>query len=186
MRRSVHWLMGEPELDEQRLELTIGEGEVGLSLFSLDTVPPAMTVELPNGETVRPGWTQDSKGIFRAEVPEAGLGLYRARAGDLEAVVLNGPANPREYADLSVSTAPLSPLAEATGGGVVPVTRMTDTPDIRLVGETGRASGSGWLGLRQRDAYTVTSSRSLPLLPGLLGMLGVLGLLMWAWRREGR
>lgn len=186
MRRSVHWLMGEPELDEQRLDIVIRDGKVSLSLFILDTVPPALTVETPSGEVVRPTWKADAQGIFRAEFPDAGLGLYRARAGDIETVALNGPANPKEYADLSVSTLPLTPLAEATQGGVIAMADAADMPQVRLVGETARAAGNDWLGLRERGAYAVTASRSLPLFPGLLGMLGVLGLLMWAWRREGR
>ena len=119
-------------------------------------------------------------------MPSDGLGLYRARAGDLEAVTLNGPANPAEYADLSVTTERLAPLAEATGGGVIRAPATASFPELRAVGERGRAAGDNWLGLRERGAYAVTASRSRPFIPGWLGMALVVGLLALAWRREGR
>lgn len=186
IRRSVHWLMAEPELEERKLEITANGDMIELALYVLDEAPPALTLETPGGQTLTPAWEADANGVYRTEVPSDGLGLYRATAGELQAVVLNGPANPLEYANLSVSTDLVAPLAEATGGGVVRVERRGSGPDVRLVSERGRASGNDWLGLRERGAYAVTSSTSRALLPGWLGVALVLGLLMLAWRREGR
>lgn len=186
IRRTVHWLMAEPELEERRLDMVARDGKVEIALYGLDDTPAALTLETPDGRTLTPAWTRDANGVFRAGAGDAGMGLYRARAGDLEAVVLNGPANPLEYADLSVTVETVAPLADATGGGVFRVRDAGDIPPLRRVAESSRAAGRDWLGLRERGAYAVTASRSQPLLPGLAGVGAILALLLLAWRREGR
>lgn len=187
IRRVVHWMMKEPELEERRLSL-IAEGDTArVDLRTLlDTAPP-LQIETPEGEILTPEWTRIEDGVFSAETPIDQLGLYRAEAGGLEAVTLNGPANPKEYADLQSTTEILAPYARETGGGVHRInTSASNLPDIRRVSARGSASGSNWMGLRERGAYAVRSSTSRPLLPGILAAALIILLLMLAWRREGR
>ncbi|MDX1292131.1 MAG: hypothetical protein R3265_04905 [Hyphomonas sp.] len=187
IRRVVHWMMKEPELEERKLGL-VAEGDTArVELRTLlDTAPP-LIVETPEGSFLEPLWRQAAPGQFVAEAPIDQLGLYRAEAGGLEAVALNGPANPKEYADLQSTTDVLEPLARETGGGVFRLNATgTNLPDIRRTGARGQAAGGNWLGLRERGAYAVRSSTSQPLLPGLIAAAFLIGLLLLAWRREGR
>jgi hypothetical protein len=187
IRRVVHWMMKEPELEERRLSLTAEGDTAKMELRTLlDTAPP-LQLETPEGRIIEPVWTQKAPGIFSAEAPIDQLGLYRAEAGGLEAVALNGPANPKEYADLQSSTDILTPFAKETGGGVFRLNEAgTNLPDIRRVNVRGSAAGAGWLGLRERGAYAVRSSTSQPLLPGILAAGLLVIFLILAWRREGR
>lgn len=187
IRRMVHWMMKEPELEERRLSMQADTGKATVELRTLlDTAPP-LEIETPEGAVLRPQWVNRGPGHFAAETPIEDLGIYRARAGGLEAIALNGPANPREYEDLASTTEILAPLARATGGSV---TRLNDAgtniPEIRRIGNQRTAAGSGWLGLRERGAYAVRSSTSQPLLPGILAAAGIILFLLLAWRREGR
>ena len=101
-------------------------------------------------------------------------------------MALNGPANPLEFASLEAADSLLKPLTDAAGGGTYALQTLSEMPDLRYVGQRGNAAGSNWLGLRERDAYAVRNSTSIPLLPGLLAVLLVLIALTWAWQREGR
>ena len=187
IRRAVHWLMKEPELEERRLDLVAEGDTVSATLRTLSDTAPDLEIETPEGSTLEPRWRRISPGLFSAEAPIDQLGLYKARSGGLEAVTLNGPANPKEYADLQSSTEILQPTSDATDGGVYRVnTAASNLPDIRRVSRRGNASGGNWLGLRERDAYAVRSSSSQPLLPGILGAGLIILLLLLAWRREGR
>ena len=187
IRRIVHWMMKEPELEERKLSL-VAEGDTArVELRTLLDAAPPLIVETPEGSQIEPQWRADGPGRFVAEAPIDQLGLYRAEAGGLEAVALNGPANPKEYADLQSTTEILEPLARATGGGVFRLNESgTNLPDIRRAGARGSAAGGNWLGLRERGAYAVRSSTSQPLLPGLIAAAALIGLLLLAWRREGR
>jgi hypothetical protein len=187
IRRVVHWLMKEPELEERRLKLTAEGDTARVELRSLmDTAPP-LQIETPEGETIEPAWTETGPGQFTAEAPIGQLGLYRARAGGLETVALNGPANPKEYADLQSTIKVLQPLARATGGGVFRLNADgSGLPDIRRSGAHGTSAGGNWLGLRERGAYAVRSSSSQALLPGIAAAALLVLFLLLAWRREGR
>jgi hypothetical protein len=187
IRRVVHWMMKEPELEERRLTL-IAKGDVArMELRTLlDTAPP-LELETPEGRIIEPNWVRQAPGIFSAEAPIDQLGLYRAESGGLEAVALNGPANPKEYADLQSSTDILQPFAEESGGGVFRLNQDgSGQPDIRRVGQRASTAGSNWIGLRERGAYAVRSSISRPLLPGIIAAALLVLLLLIAWRREGR
>ena len=128
------------------------------------------------------------KGYHHGNLAQSLLDAVDEIAGQfgLEAVTLNGPANPREFADLEVTKEVLRPLSETSGGGLYTLESAAQMPDIRMVGRRADASGNAWLGLRERGAYAVRSSTSLPLLPGLLAVGLILIALLAAWRREGR
>ncbi|MHA7857094.1 MAG: DUF7408 domain-containing protein [Henriciella sp.] len=186
IRRSVHWLMKEPELDERQLQLIAQGDTVRANLRTLADRAAPLIVETPDGSFLEPAWRVEGPGAYSAEVPVDQLGLYRAQSGGLDAVALNGPANPKEFAALEATGEVLQPLTTLSGGGIFSAQRPDQRPDVRLVSRRADASGNSWLGLRERGAYAVRSSTSLPLLPGLLAIGLILLALLFAWRREGR
>lgn len=187
IRRTVHWLMKEPELEERQLLLEAQGDTMRARLRTLSDTAPTLNVETPDGETLSPQWTETGPGEFTSEIPIDQLGLFRATSGGLEAVALNGPANPKEYASLEATGEVLRPVSDATGGGIYDLTRPgAALPDLRRVSASANAAGAGWLGLRERGAYAVRSSTSVPLLPGLLAVILILAFLILAWRREGQ
>lgn len=186
IRRSVHWLMKEPELDERQLQLIAQGDTVRANLRTLADRAAPLLIETPDGSFLEPDWRVDGPGTYSAEVPVNQLGLYRAQSGGLDAVALNGPANPKEFAALEATGEVLQPLITLSGGGLFGLERPDQRPDIRMVARRADASGNNWLGLRERGAYAVRSSTSLPLLPGILAIGLILLALLFAWRREGR
>lgn len=186
IRRSVHWLMKEPELDERQLQIITQGDTVRANLRTLADRAAPLIIETPDGSFLEPTWREEGPGSYSAEVPVDQLGLYRAQSGGLEAVALNGPANPREFAALEATGDVLRPLSESSGGGIYTIARPNQAPDVRMVGRRADASGGSWLGLRERGAFAVRSSTSLPLLPGLVAIGLILLVLLAAWRREGR
>jgi len=186
-RRLVHWMMKEPELEERQLSLATNGDTARVNLRTLSAQPAPLQLIDPEEDVSDAPWQEVGPGQFTAEIPIDGLGLYRAESGELEAVALNGPANPREYVDLRSTTEVLAPVAAATGGSVYRLNEDgTGRPDIRRVSRRGDAAGNNWLGLRERDAFTVRDSRSTQLLPGWLGAVLIALFMLLAWRREGQ
>jgi hypothetical protein len=192
VRRTAHWLMKEPELEEERLDLTADGTTLTARLRTLEDRPPTLEIETPDGAEVTAEWNQTGPGQFAASLPATALGLYAARAGRAQAAALNGPANPLEFTDLRVSAERVSPLAEASGGAVRPLGTgaAVRVPELRAVGARADTAGGGvggdWIGLRQRDAYSVRETRERPLAPGLPMALLILAAALLAWWREGR
>ncbi|MEQ8434735.1 MAG: hypothetical protein RIA71_10880 [Oceanicaulis sp.] len=184
-RRVAHWLMGEPELDEERLSATVSNGALEVVRTTLADTAPPLEIAWPSGRTQSVEMNELNAGRFVSTTNSEEIGLIRLRSGDLTAVVSSGPLNPREYADLKPNPDGLSDLVDDTGGGVFSI-NANGLPSVRRVAETAYAAGAAWLGLERRGAYRVIDAERTPLAPGLLIAALLLALLAGAWRREGR
>ena len=184
LRRLAHWMMKEPELEEEVLSGTGEGGEIVISRRTLaESVPPVVATS-PEGESVEVQMTEVAPGRWEGRLDATGDGVWRLENGDLVSVAIVGPASPREFRDPVSTGAILEPLTDATGGGVA---RLEDgDPEVRMVREGRVSAGRGWLGLADREAYQVRDIRQVDLAPGWLMLLLASGLVFAAWRIEGR
>jgi hypothetical protein len=183
-RRMAHWLMKEPELEEERLTAN-GQGmtlEINRQTMSDD--PGPARVITPSGKTRDVPLKSTTPGIFSGSIETDEIGLYQVGNGDLTALAHVGPVNAPEFADTVSTEDVLKPLAEATGGSV---RRLgASLPGIVPVRSSGDASGRDWIGLKTTSDSVLKSVRRVPLLAGFFG-LGLLLLAMGSmWYREGR
>lgn len=182
LRRLAHWLMKEPELEEERLTAEVAGGELRVTRQTMADTAPDVTVTTPTGKSEVLHMSPSSPGRFVGHLKAEELGLYRMNDGTLNAVAAAGPLNPREVADMRATDEILRPYADATGGGVQ---WMSDgLPELRSVDQGATTHGSGWFGIERRGAYRVTSVDSQELLPPWLALIIVLATLLFAWRRE--
>src|SRR5450432_116542 len=188
LRRMSHWLMKQPDLDEEALRLQIqGKDLVVLRQTMADSVTP-VTVTSPSGTTRELTLSASEPGTWRTTIPASELGLWQATDGTLKALINVGPTNPKEFSEVTSTTEMLKPLAQATGGDA---RRVVDGSSIELprivpVRASGVFRGDGWLGVKMRDASVVKGVGVLPLFAGLIGLLLLLGAFAATWLREGR
>ncbi len=184
LRRLAHWMMAEPDLEEEALTVS-GEGtRLAIERRSMQDGPHRAQVTGPDGDTVTVDLDEQAPGRFRARVDAGQQGFFRVSDGDLDAVVVLGPANPREYERTITSADEMAPLISATQGGVA---RIEDgLPQIRRVPEGRTASGRGWMGITPREAHAVTDMRLAALLPPWAWLILAAGLILGGWLREGR
>jgi hypothetical protein len=185
VRRVAHWLMKEPDLEEEALRATAVGGRIEVQRRTLATSFPQVTMTAPDGtkRTVEPRQTAPGLGLAVIDVDKPGL--YRFDDGTLRTVAAVGSPDPLEFSDVRATDAKLRPMAEASGGGVIWLADHPE-PDLRTVRPGRAASGSDWLGLRRNEGYTVAGINQLPLLPGILVALAFLMAIASAWWREGR
>ena len=184
LRRVAHWLMKEPELEEEDLRAVVEAGTLEIVRRSLEEALPEIEVTLPTGETETLELSAGKAGraTARLEIEEAGL--YRISDGEKTALAAAGPPNPQEMEDLRSTAEPLAPLTAATGGGVVRIAEAL--PGLRKVKPGRDRAGRDWLGIEAKGQYVVTGIAQTPLLPALLMLVLALGTLILAWHREGR
>ncbi len=184
LRRLAHWMMKEPELEEEALWAEIRGGGLQIIRQSLGAEVPEVEVTLPDGSLAQVTLEETVPGRFEASFEGRGMGLYRLREGAFEAVVALGPPAPREFARPIATGELLRPAVVATRGGVWRLEQ--GMPTLRMVRAGRPAAGRGWIGLTPRAAVVTTSLRLTPLLPGWLALLFGAGLMLWGWLREGR
>jgi hypothetical protein len=188
LRRTSHWLMKQPDLDEEALRLQIaGKDLVVIRQTMSDSVSP-VTVTSPSGATRELTLAQGDPGEWRATLPAGELGLWQASDGTLKALINVGPTNPKEFSEVTSTTDMLKPLAQATGGDARRVIdgSSLDMPRIVPVRASSIFRGEGWMGVRMRDASVVKGVGVLPVFAGIIGLLLLLGAFAATWLREGR
>jgi hypothetical protein len=184
LRRLAHWMMKEPELEEEALTATAEGGEVTVTRRTMGEAPADVEVEAPDGDTFSIGLTEERPGRFVGGFETAETGLFRLREGDMSAIVGVGPAAPREYEETIASGDALEEAVAARRGGIQRIEEAV--PSIRTVREGRIAAGRGWIGITPRDAYLTADVTVTPLVAPLLFLLAAIGLTLGAWLREGR
>jgi hypothetical protein len=188
LRRLSHWLMKEPDLEEEALRLAVNGHSLQVRRQTMAEEAAEVTLTSPSGSTRTLKLAPKEPGLWETSVTANELGLWRATDGKLNALVNIGPANPREFAEVTSTTEVLAPITAATGGDA---RRLDDggslnVPRILGVRSGDTYKGDDWIGLKMRDASVVTGIGVLPVFAGLLGLLLLLGSFAWTWAREGR
>ncbi|MFN4142618.1 hypothetical protein [Aestuariivirga sp.] len=184
LRRIAHWLMKEPDLEEEALEGRQSGGNLVIERRTMADEAEPVTVTLPSGKTGKAELREISPGRFQASIPITEAGLHRLTDGKLDAVAAAGSADAREMSSLVATTEILAPAAAATGGSVQWL--EDGMPQLVKVDAGRQMAGSGWMGLRSNDEHRVLAVSDTPLFATLLSLAVLLLGLGAMWYREGR
>ena len=188
LRRLSHWLMKQPDLEEEALRLIVRGRDLTVQRQTMSDTVSDVTLTTPSCKTRTVTLAPAEPGVWRTTIEANELGLWRASDGTLNALANVGPANPREFTEVTSTTEVLAPLANATGGGVLRIADGSGVhlPRIVAVRSSDTYHGDDWLGLRTREASVVRGIGVLPVFAGLIGLLLLVGALAATWMREGR
>ncbi|MDD9708730.1 hypothetical protein PVW53_05560 [Seohaeicola sp. SP36] len=184
LRRLAHWMMKEPELEEEAIWAEPTGQTMRIIRRTLEDGAGPVTVTTPSGDEVELPLTEVSPGRFEAIYEGPEIGLYRLTDGDQSSVIGLGPAAPREFEQTIATGEVMQPAIDSLRGGVLPL--VDGIPAIRNVSQGRPAAGRGWIGLTPREAFETRDLRQTPLLPAWLVLLLASGLIVGAWLREGR
>jgi len=185
LRRLAHWLMQEPDLEEERLHGAVSGNRLIINRRTMADKAANVDVTFPSGRKETVSLTAAEDGSFSGTLKAEEMGLYRLRDGRLSAVAAAGPLNPKELSDVRATETLLAPFITANRGGISWI-RQDGIPDIRRTKPGRNAADSGWIGMQANEAYAVSSTRQTPLFHPALALLMVIGGLLTGWRREGR
>ncbi len=198
LRRLAHWLMKEPDLEEEALRASARAGGLTIEQQTMADTSSPVTVRKPSGATETVNLTAAEPGLWRTTIAADEIGLWRVEQGDKRAFAHVGAANPKEFIDARSTPDKLKPLVDATHGLI---TRMADAsgkvtlPRIVPVRSATATAGSDWIGIRMTDASVLKGISRIPLFTGFLGLFGIAGLFglialvglpFATWIREGR
>jgi hypothetical protein len=200
LRRLSHWLMKEPDLEEERLRGSARGLKLTIERRSMEEGVPAVQVSAPGGENTEVVLESVGPGLWRSTVDVKVPGLYKLQTqsptGMLHAVAHAGIEDAREMSEVTATDAKLKPLIEQTGGGIFWTrnggllssvsTSSVELPRISMLANARVLAGSGWMGLKDREAYVTRGVKLIPMFTGFLALAALLALLAVTWWREGR
>ncbi len=186
LRRLSHWLMKEPSLEENALDVSVDNNQIKIIRRSLHDSQGSVTITPPVDETETVALKKDSEhpylyARYTAPMP----GLYRISDGTQTRIVIVGDMNSKELSSLITTDALLAPAVKASGGSIQWLSETAE-PGIRILSNSTRYGGKGWIGLRRNGDYLVTGMESRPLLPLWLAFLMLMATPLLCWWREGR
>ncbi len=200
LRRLSHWLMKEPDLEEERLTASARGLKVTIERRSMEPSIPAVNVLAPGGGSSEVTLEEAGPGLWRSTIDVREPGLYKMQTtsptGNLTALAHAGIDDPREMSEVTATDQKMRSLVESTGAGVF-WTRggglfassdpaAVDVPRITMLSSARVLAGSGWMGLQDREAYVTRGVKLTPMFTGFLALSALLFLIALAWWREGR
>jgi hypothetical protein len=189
-RRLAHWLMKEPELEEEALRASVHGKSLEIERQTLQDKASPVEVTFPSGETTSLDLVASAPGLFRGAISADELGLYRLSDGTQSVLVHVGPQNPREFQDVVSTTENLQSLAAATGGTVRRIADGTrgevELPRVTALRDGIVYGGRDYVAIKRTGASEVQGIGAMPLAIGFLGLALLLGSTIAAWVREGR
>jgi uncharacterized membrane protein len=185
LRRLAHWLMKEPELEEDALNVSLDNGQLLIRKRSLDLSPTSVKVTLPDGTNKTILLTPSDENDLAGKIDAPQAGVYAVSDGDQERFAISGTLNPLEMRNILSSDEPLSSVIEQTKGNAL---WLADTakPQIKRIEKGRHYGGNNWIGLRKNNSYNVTGVTQRPLLVPLLAVLFLVTSLIACWWMEGR
>lgn len=200
LRRLSHWLMKEPDLEEERLTASSKGLKLTVERTSMEEQVPDIKLSGPGGEAIdlKLEPAASNAGLWRGTADVKIPGLYKIETegpnGKLTAVANAGVEDPREMSEVTATPDKLKPIADATGGGVfwtrgasvLAAANSVEVPRISMLATAKVMAGSGWLGLKDRQAYLTRGVKLTPLFTGFAALAALLALIAFAWWREGR
>src|SRR6476661_745836 len=116
LRRLSHWLMKQPDLEEEALRLLVRGRDLTVQRQTMSETVNPVTLTSPSGVSRTLDLKAAEPGLWSATIEAKELGLWRATDGKLTALANVGPANPREFQEVTSTAEVLRKVAEATGG----------------------------------------------------------------------
>jgi hypothetical protein len=184
LRRIAHWLMKEPELEEEALLLSEEGDALAIKRRTVGDAPAPIMLETPDGESREVALAETKPGVFESRIEDAPRGLYRARSGQLFAIGSVGLAAAPEFQDVVSTTKRLRLLADSAGGGVFNAGSNSRTPTLRRVSAGADYKGESWAGVVRRNAAQIDSVKDAPAAPALAWLILIAAALLTAWLIE--
>ncbi len=190
LRRLSHWLMKEPDLEEEALhgfsknDTLIIQRQTMQDVFK-EGKKPEVEITHPSGEQKNIILQNKTTGLYEGRITSPEAGLYKITHDTLKTLVHVGPANPKEFQDVVSTPQKLEKITNKTKGSVKRLSK--GIPNfIPLKNNPRSFSGRNWLGLKKTEASLLKGINRFSLLSGFLGLGILLGLLSLMWYREGR
>ncbi|NRP70294.1 hypothetical protein ILFOPFJJ_01173 [Ensifer psoraleae] len=188
-RRTAHWLMQEPALEEEALTARASGRTLEITRQTIEGDPGQATLTYPSGKTEEVTLTEREPGLYKAEVKTTETGLFEVANDELTTLVHVGNVDAPEFKAAISTEEKLRPWAEKTKGLVrrlADADGPVDLPSILPVHGAVRVADNERLSLRMTDETVLKGINSLSLFSSLFGLAALLFLISSTWYREGR
>ncbi len=187
LRRIVHWLMKEPELDELAINIAVNKNKITISKQNHKNITEeAVSIISPDGTIKEIILKSNGNGELQHIYTAKQLGVYTIEdVNNMRKSAIIGDIDPLELRDVKTSPDKFMPITKSSNGSII---WLNETPNPKIISSksTKRLGGRDWLALKSNEDYAVTGVKNIPLLPEWVILLILLSASILLWWREGR
>ncbi len=186
LRRTIHWLMKEPELDETALRVHVKNDQISIRSSEYTSQSMDIRMTTPDGKESIITLEPSPDGWLTQNITADKIGVYRFQSdnGSTNFAII-GDVNSPELRELHATPDKFSAIVKKTNGSI----RWLDengAPSVRMLGRNQNYSGGNWIGLKQNNDYIVSGIKSRALFPPWFIAFLLIGAAILTWLREGR
>ena len=187
-RRIAHWLMKEPELEEEALTAHAVGRTLEATRQTIGDDPGPATIIYPSGRTETVPLAGSGPGLFRFERRMEETGLFEVKNGEFSTLVHVGTVDAPEFKAMISTEETLMPTAEKSKGLVARVAdgENVTVPNILPVRGEVRVQDRNRMVVRLTDETVLRGINTIPLFAGFGGLSILLFAIAAMWWREGR
>lgn len=186
LRNVSHWLMKEPELEDDFIKTQVEGRTITVSMRNISDTKKTVQMKKPSGaesEVLLEAAPEAAWASARIEADENGIYSFTNQTRQSFAVV--GSAQTAEMADVVTTPEKMQAVADKTGGRVLWFDEHPRFELRELSQGSGTFSGQNWIGMKNKKAYQVTRVESREILNNALILLIIMISAIAVWRREG-
>ena len=183
LRRLVHWLMKEPELEENELSARMDDNTILITKNSLILDNKPIISISPDNTKTEIILEDIGKGKQIGKILSPQEGTWKFSSGNSKISLIVGNSNSSEYLDVRTTDNIVEPIVEFTSGSINWVNNE-NLPKIRHLPKSKLVENNDHIKLVKNEKYFVKSLQQSTLTPWYLILVLSLFLLFLAWYRE--
>ena len=183
LRRLVHWLMKEPELEENELSARMDNNTILITKNSLILDNKPIISISPDNTKTEIILEDIGKGKQIGKILSPQEGTWKFSSGNSKISLIVGNSNSSEYLDVRTTDNIVEPIVEFTSGSINWVNNE-NLPKIRHLPKSKLTENNNHIKLVKNEKYFVKSLQQSTLTPWYLVLILSLILLFLSWYRE--
>ena len=183
LRRLVHWLMKEPELEENELSARMDNNTILITKNSLILDNKPIISISPDNTKTEIILEDIGKGKQIGKILSPQEGTWKFSSGNSKISLIVGNSNSSEYLDVRTTDNIVKPIVEFTSGSINWVNNE-NLPKIRHLPKSKLNENNNHIKLVKNEKYFVKSLQQSTLTPWYLVLILSLTLLFLSWYRE--
>jgi hypothetical protein len=187
-RKLAHWLMKEPELEEEAITAHADGNQLLIIRQTMQESVSPVTITSPSGATRTVELSGKAPGLWQAHLSIDELGLWRFTTDKLSTSLQVGSQITKETEDLISSTETLQSIALATGGSVRRLEKgkgEIELPRLLQLPPSKTYQGLDWIAFKDTHSSELIGLKVFPLAIGFGAMCILMLFILIAWFSEG-
>ena len=186
LRRLVHWLMKEPELEENELSAKVEKDTILITRNSLALNSKPVSLISPSNNKMEIYLDELGNGKQIGKVLSPEQGIWKLSSGKSSISIIVGNSNSSEYLDVRTTDLIIKPVVDQNMGSITWLNSQNNFPNINHLPRSQMKTESKNIQLIKNKKYFIKNLKQTSITPWYILLILSIVLIFLSWYRESR